>query len=485
MKIIYRYLFKKFLGPFALTFFFALFILLMQFIWKYVDDLVGKGLEISIVLEFLFYACAGMVTLAAPLAVLLSSLMTFGSLGEQYEIIAMKAAGISIKKLIFALALCSCIIAVGSFWFADQIAPKAHFQMKKLLRNIRDQKPTMAIEEGVFYDGFDNFSIRVGRKDRNNKDIYDVLLSDHSKNQGNTTFTYAKRGRMHATNDQQYMLFYLYDGFFWDESASSNIAGKDPLVRYTFSEQYKRFDLSSFKFEKSKDNFHTRNHQALSNTELMKMIDTVVMSVEKNNDDVMSNFLSSCNHFNSFVYPDEMPKKLPDSINTSYFQLTTKEKTKVLDKVIALKNDFKNGLNMNREYKKYLILDISSYNVEWLRKYVLAIACILFFFIGAPLGSIIRKGGIGVPLVITVAFFSTYFMLTIFGEKIVKGGAVPMWFGMWLSTFILIPICTFLTYQASVDSALLSSEELHKKLQQLNLKKIFSRKKNENTSTHS
>jgi lipopolysaccharide export system permease protein len=483
MKIIYRYLFKKFLGPFALTFFFALFILLMQFLWKFVDDLVGKGLEISIILEFLFYASAGMVTLALPLAVLLSSLMTFGSLGEQYEIIAMKSAGISIRKLIFSLALCSCMIALGSLWFSDQVAPKAYFKMRMLLRSIKDQKPTLAIEEGVFYDGFDNYSIRVGRKGRNNVDIYDILLSDHTKYQGNTTFTYAKKGKMQTTDDQMYMLLYLYDGFYWDESTGSNTSSNNPLLRYRFTEQYKRLDISSFKFEKSEDNLYAKRDKALSNAEIVKMIDTVMISVEKNNEDVLASFFSSCNSFKSFIYSDdEISSKKTDTANVLYENFSVREKNESLDKMIALKNDFKNGLNMHREYKKYLNSNIASYNVEWLRKYVLAVACILFFFIGAPLGSIIRKGGIGVPLVITVAFFSTYFMLSIFGEKIAKGGAVSVWFGMGLSTFILVPVCTFLTYQASVDSALLSSEELLKKL--LTLKKIFTGKKNESTATH-
>ena len=456
----------------------------MQYLWRYVDDLVGKGLEVSVVLELLFYAGAGMVAMAAPLAVLLSSLMTFGSLGEQYEIIAMKSAGISIKKLIFSLSLCSLIIAVGTFWFSDKVAPKAYFKMRSLLRDIRDQKPTLSIEEGVFYDGFDNYSIRVGRKDRNNTDIYDVLLFDHTKYQGNNTFTYAKKGKMQMTDDQMYMLFFLYDGFYWDESSNSNSSPNNPLLRSTFSEQYKRFDLSSFKFEKTEDNFYARNNQQLSNANIVKMIDSVKLSVESNNSDIMTSFLSSCISFKNFIYPDDTNANLSSQPHIFCNHLTPKEKTDILDKVVSMKNDFKNGLNMNREYKKYLYININNYSIEWFKKYVFSVACILFFFIGAPLGSIIRKGGIGVPLVITVAFFSTYFMLSIFGEKIAKGGAVPVWFGIWLSTFILIPICSFLTYQASVDSALLSSEELHKKLQQINWKKIFSRKKNESTATY-
>ena len=487
MKIIYRYLFKKFLGPFALTFFFALFILLMQFLWKYVDDLVGKGLEIAIVLEFLFYASATFVSLAAPLAILLSSLMTFGSLGERYEIIAMKSAGIPIKKLIFALSLFVFFIACSSFWFSDNVAPKAYFKMRSLLKNIQNQKPTLSIEEGTFYDGFDNYIIRVGKKHRNNKDIYDVLLFDHTKYQGNSTFTYAKRGKMEMTDDQVYMLFYLYDGFYWDESSDAGPVEKNALVRTTFAEQYKRFDISSFKFEKSDNDFFLKHNQALSNEELARMTDSVMVSVEKINDDILAAFMTSCHAFRYFVYPDDVEPNHTNCSNIPYSELSAKEKTEVLDRVVVLKNDFKNSANMHKEYKGHLYTNITSYMTEWYKKYVFAIACVLFFFIGAPLGSIIRKGGIGVPLVITVVFFSTYFMLSIFGEKLAKGGAVPVWFGMWLSTFILIPICAFLTYQASVDSALLSAEEIGKKIQQLNLslKKIFTKKQHESSATHS
>jgi len=457
----------------------------MQFLWKYVDDLVGKGLEISIVLELLFYASATFVALAAPLAVLLSSLMTFGSLGERYEIIAMKSAGISLRKLIFSLSVFSILIACGSFWFADNIAPKAYYKMRMLIRNIQDQKPTLSIEEGTFYSGFDNFIIRVGKKGHNNKDIYDILLFDHTKYRGNTTFTYAKKGKMQMTDDKMYMLFYLYDGFYWDESSNPDSYEKKPLFRCTFSEQYKRFDISSFQFEKSTNDFYATKTQALSNNEIKHMIDTVMISINQYNEGRFENFMTSCYYFKNFVYQDSSQPQQSDIRLVPYGEFSRIQKTEVLDKVLRLKNDFINELNMSREYNRYHYLNMASYYAEWYRKYVYAVACVVFFFIGAPLGSIIRKGGIGVPLVITVAFFTAYFFITIFGEKIAKGGAVSAWFGMWLSTLILIPICAFLTYQASVDSALLSSEELHKKMQQINLKKIFARKNNESTATHS
>ena len=481
MKIIYRYLFKKFLGPFVLTFFFALFILLMQFIWKYVDDLVGKGLEVNIVLEFLFYASGTCVIFATPLAVLLSSLMTFGSLGEQYEIIAMKSAGISIRKLISSLSLFILIIAFFSFWFSDNVAPKAYFKMRTLLRNIVNQKPTLNIIEGVFYDGFDNYIIRVGEKGRNNRDIYDVLIIDHTKYQGNSTFTYAKSGKMETTDDENYMLFYLYDGFLWNDG--SHNSENNPLSRSTFSEQYKRFDISSFKFERTSTDFNARANQALPNIEIMKTVDTLMISVRQNNDNIIDAFLASSPNLKNFILDSTLQKK-SDIPNIQCNSLSAIEKEDALRRMIILKNDFKNSVNINNESNKYYYKNIAASLVEWHRKYVFAVACILFFFIGAPLGTIIRKGGIGVPLVITVVFFILYFMLTIFGEKLAKGGAVLAGTGMWLSTFILIPICLFLTYQATVDSALLSSEELLKKIQQIKLKPLFAKKKNESTATH-
>ena len=484
MKIIYRYLFKKFLGPFALTFFFALFILLMQFLWKYVDDLVGKGLEVGIILELLFYASATFVSMAVPLAVLLSSLMTFGSLGEQYEIIAMKSAGISMNKLITALSICVFCIACSSFWFSNKVAPKSYYKFKVLLRNVMDQKPTLSIEEGIFYQGFDNYIMRVGKKDRNNTDIYDVILFDHTKGQGqgNSTYTYAKRGKMQMTDDKKYMLFYLYEGFYWDESPSSN--AEYPLVRSNFLEKYKRFDISSFQFEKSDDDFYANTAPSLSNAEIVRMIDSTKMTLKQTDDDLFANCLFTMNYFRNYVMPDTSSFLKKSALFTvSYDKMNNDEKLEIINRALMQKNELMNYVNSSGEYKKYLYSSIDSYKTDWYKKYVLAIACILFFFIGAPLGSIIRKGGVAVPLVITVLFFVIYFIISVFGEKIAKGGAVQVWIGMGLSTFILIPICIFLTYQASVDSALLSSEELHKKLQHINLK-IFTKKKNENTSTH-
>ena len=223
MKIINRYLIKNFLGPFALTFFVALFVLLMQFLWKWVDELVGKGLEISILLKLLFYASITLTSMAFPLAVLLASLMTFGNMGERYEIVALKSAGIPISRMMRPLAILAVVISVIAFLFSNVAIPKASVKLRMMLFDIQEQKPALNIEEGVFYTGLDNYSIRVGKKMPDGEKIKDVLIYDHSSHQGNTTVTYAKEGVMTVTPDKHYLLFTLYDGSFWDESSKSGI----------------------------------------------------------------------------------------------------------------------------------------------------------------------------------------------------------------------------------------------------------------------
>lgn len=483
MKIINRYLIKKFIGPFVLTFFFALIILLMQFLWLYVDELVGKGLEIHIILELLLYASATMVAMAAPLAVLLSSLMTFGSLGEHYELVALKSAGVPISRLMVPLAIFSILIAVASFWFNNDVTPKAYMKMKSLLFNIKEQKPALSIEEGTFYDGFDNYIIRIGKKHRDNETIEDVLIYDHSRHQGNTTMTYANRGRMKITPDGQYMLFNLYDGFFWDESQNTNSMGSRlPLTRAKFDEQYKRFDLSSFTIQNTDNNFYSSSTKAMSLERLNEQIDTIKKTISGISQNAVENFFNNLYYYHhsfsgdtstvSHLYgPEEIVMHMPLSMQENVYGYANQSSKSMI-----------NTVKFSYEEVKYRNDNLWAHQIEWHRKFTLSVACFLFFFIGASLGSIIRKGGIGVPLLITVIFFTLYFALSIFGEKIAKGSYFPVSLGMWLSTIILIPLCIFLTRKATTDSALLSAEEYKKWFERISIFRKKTHVKNENTS---
>ncbi len=489
MKIIYKYIIKNFIGPFVLTFFFALFILLMQYLWKYVDDLVGKGLEISIILELLFYASATFVATAAPLAILLSSLMTFGNLGERYEIVAIKSAGIPISKLFIPLLLLSVIIGIFTFWFANNISPKAFLKSKTLLLDIRDTKPALSIEEGVFYDGLDNYVIRIGKKGRDNASIEDVLIYDHSKGQGNTTVTFAKKGEMRITDDKKYMLFTLYNGFFWDESRNSTNSGsvrsKYPLVRAGFKTQYKRFDISSFQFQKTDQSFYQSNNQSLPISELQTKIDTLKKQIFLMQEAPSNNFFSNLYFYNNIINFDSTFQANPKLKTTySFDSLSNDKKKEVLNFAQMGAGGFINAVKYAYDDVQWKNYNLWSFQIEVHRKFTLAVACLLFFFIGAPLGSIIRKGGIAIPLVVTVLFFIFYFVISIIGEKVAKGDLIPVSMGMWFSTAVLVPICAFLSYKATIDSAVFSIDENLKWFSRFkNIKFLNLKKKHENTTT--
>ena len=487
MKIINRYLCKNFLGPFVLTFFVALFVLLMQFLWKWVDELVGKGLEIGLLLKLLFYASITLSSMAFPLAVLLASLMTFGNMGERYEIVALKSAGISIRRLMMPLALLSLFISVVAFEFSNDIIPRAAVKLRMMLFDIQEQKPAFNIDEGVFYYGFDNYTIRVGKKMPDGETINDVLIYEHSRHMGNTTVTYAKSGTMKMTPDKKYLMFTLYDGSYWDESAyasTSSNKNQYPLTRATFSKQYKRFDLSDFSSMGNYDESLFENHStAMSIPQLNAKIDTLKSEL-KNCASLSSNsFLSNLYYYNTIVQQDTTFDTL--SLTRQYD--LSKIDPQLLPRIMQ---NADNKAHSTQFSVKFSYQDVSfrtsylwSYQIEYFRKFSLSLACLLFFFIGAPLGSIIRKGGIGIPLVITVVFFTLYFAISIIGEKIAKNSPMPVWFGMFLSSFVLFPICVFLTYHATTDSAVLSPDTYTRFVEKLKHFKLFHKKSNEGPAT--
>ena len=484
MKIVYKYLIKKFVGPFLLTFFFTLVIFLMQFLWLYVDELVGKGLEIHLILELLFYASVGFVASSASLAILLSSLMTFGTMGEHYELIALKSAGISISRLMIPLSVFCIVIGIISFVFSNHIAPRSFIQYKHLLYNIKDQKPTLAIDEGAFYDGIDNYIIRIGKKHRDNERIEDVLIYDHSGYRGNTTMTYAQRGSMKVTPDGKYMLFYLYDGYFWDENKKQTQHGEtNSLTRAKFKEQYKRLDISSFKYEDMETSFYQASTKALSNAELQKQIDTMKKQLMHISENAVHSFYNILPHLQSYLEQDTA--LYTDSLRTIREELALLplyQQKERISQTLYSEEFLSNSIKYAFEEADYRNRDLWSYEIEWHRKYTQAAACFLLFFIGASLGSIIRKGGVGIPLLITVIFFVFYFSFSMMGEKMSKGNVFPVVFGMWLSSLVLMPICIFLTKKATDDSAMFSKEEYDKWIANI-LKKIkLFGKKYENSS---
>ena len=487
MKIVNKYLCKNFLGPFFLTFFVALFVLLMQFVWKWVDELVGKGLELSVMLKLLFYAALSLSSLAFPLAVMLASLMTFGNMGERYEIVALKSAGISTRKMMTPLAILTILITIISFIFSDQVIPRATLKLRMLLYDIQEQKPALNIEEGVFYDGFDNYSILVGKKMPDGETVKDILIYDHSKRQGNTCVTYAESGKMSITADKQYLVFVLNNGSYWDETSTMGVSrGKRvqmPLMRATFDKQYKRFDMSDFSLNKVDAQLFEGHSSAMTNKQLSEQIDSMKKQICEIEENTANVFFNNLFYYNNFVRDNEFFKTQEASRAIDLSQMSPDLQNQILNYAENFSRSFIFSMQFNYTDATYRTSYMWGYQIELQRKYRLAVACLLFFFIGAPLGSIIRKGGIAIPLVLTVLFFVIYFALSVTGEKIAKGSTMPVWFGTWLSSFILLPLCIFLTYHATMDTAVLSPDTYAKWMDKLKNIKPFSKKRDENTPT--
>ncbi len=469
---------KSYLGPFVFTFFISLFILLLQFLWKYIDDLVGKGLEWYIIAELMFYASSTFVPLALPLAILLSSLMTFGNMGEHYELVAMKSAGISLRKAMKPLIILSAIISIAAFLFSNYVLPVANLKFGSLLYDVRQQKLAFNISEGIYYHGLEGFVIRVGKKAKDNKTIYDVKIYNHSQNQGNVMVTTAESGTMQLSPNQKNLVFTLYNGYRYTEI--TNIAQyrlSRPFEATKFKKQVLNFDLSQFQLNRTNEVLFKSHYSMLNIQQLNQSIDSLSTKhlVAKNR------FLKSfIRKYPYMAVDDSLITNNIDSITKrldSAIMLPIINNFEIDDKVdiieIALRGARtakENVISFNHELEIRQQI-ITKHEVVWHQKFKLSIACFIFFFIGAPLGAIIRKGGLGLPVVVSVIFFVLYHVISMTAEKAVKTGEWNVEFGLWLSTLVVLPLGLFLTYKATTDAQLMDTESWNKFFKKFQFKK--------------
>lgn len=451
-----RLVLVEFAGPFISTFFISLFVLLMQFLWKYIDDLVGKGLEWWTIVKLLTFTITTLVPLALPLAILVSSIMTFGNLAERYEIVAVKSAGISLQRLMMPLLLTAVAISVGAFFFSNYILPWSNLKAGALLYDVRQQKPAFAIKEGVFYNGIDGYSLKVGEKDKDGKGIRNIMIYDHTAAQGNKKVIVADSGKMELSTDKNFLVLTLRNGTSYEEqSKRRNSFDSRPHLRYAFAEQVIRFDLTSFQLNRTDEDLFRDNNQMMNIFQLKAALDTFI--VQRNAR--QRQFESDIKPYYNFLRDTTVLANVPK----------VQALTQLADTSIANKKSvYEYSLNQARAIKSYIngsdeelsarLRQILRYKIEIHRKFTLSIACFILFLIGAPLGSIIRKGGIGLPIVISIAFFLVYHIISITGEKMAKEGQIPPWQGMWQSSIILLPIGIFLAYKATHDSALFDAD---------------------------
>ena len=463
MKKLYVFILKSYVGPLILTFFIALFILVMQFLWKYVDDLVGKGLEWHVIVRLLMYASSTFVPLALPLAILLSSIMTFGNLGENYELVAMKAAGISLRKIMMPLIVLSIVISIGAFMFSNYILPIANLKFHSLLYDVRQKKLALNIKEGIFYNGIDGFTIRIGDKDQDKNIIRDVMIYNHTKRQGNTQVTVAEWGKMELAPDKSTLIFTLYDGYNYEEVTDrKDYKVNRPFQRVKFKEQVKRFGGLNMGMSRTDESLFRKNYQMMNLMQLESSKDSLSGELDVRID----RFDKSIRDKYVFYYQFDSLVSQTDSLTIDsawmFQDMDKAEKLKVIDYAMQSSRSIKNNIKNSIEDFSRREETIRKHQIEWHRKFTLSIACMILFFIGAPLGAIIRKGGLGMPVVVSIFFFVIFHIISITGEKYARAGLMEPFMAMWLASAILLPVGIFLTYKATTDSPLLDSDSWKK-----------------------
>ena len=448
---------KAFIGPFVAVFFLTLLVLVLQFFWLWIDDFVGKGLSTRVIFEFIWYQSAALVPLALPLAVLLASLMTFGNLGESLELVAVKSSGISLLRFMRPLFMVSLLICGVAFLFSNFIIPVAVLKSQTLLADIVWSKPAFDIKEGVFYDKIEGFSIKIGKKEADSI-VYDVIIYEKGPNNLQDNFIIAKSGIMRTTGNKRFLEFNLKDGWRYQEKGD-RFDKNTEFIRIGFKEYSKQFDLSSLGLQKrTSDSVNRTNHRMQSMRQLSKAIDSIQKDINQYSNKVKNDAFSIF-AFARYLDTGYTKPVLPKDTAKKFEQLIPDSNLYTVDQKAATQiGSFTLNTEIaNSEYRAKQ-RDLRVHKIEWHKKITLSLACLVLFLIGAPLGSIIRKGGLGTPLVFAIFLFMFFFFFNTSGEKYAKENVMTPFGGMWMATLFLLPIGIFLTYKAMHDSNLMNKE---------------------------
>ena len=446
------------------TFFICLFIFMMQFLWKYVDELVGKGLEMEVLVQFFFYSAVSLVPASLPLAVLLASLITFGNFGERYELLAMKAAGISLLKIMRPLIVFIAFVCGISFYFQNVIGPKAEVKLWTLLISMKQKSPELDIPEGVFYDAIDGYNLYVKKKNRETGVLYNVMIYNFSDGFENAHIIVADSGKLEMTADKKHLFLHLYHGeMFENLKAQSMSAENVPYRRETFREKHTIIEFNS--------DFSMVDASIMSNqsrSKDMKKLQASVDSMTAISDSVGRSYYREVNNIGTYRLTPSLTKQ--DTVKMqaenlrgynvdSLFQSSTlMQKQRIISSASSTVGNLANDWNFKSFNIKQNDQDIRKHQTEWHNKITLSLACLIFFFIGAPLGGIIRKGGLGMPVIASVLIFIIYYIINNTGYKMARDGNWVVWMGMWTSTAVLAPLGAFLTYKSNNDSVVLNAD---------------------------
>ncbi len=462
MKTLHRMIVKAFLGPFSVAFMIVVFILVMQFLWKYVDDLMGKGLEWHVVAELLVYAAASFVPLALPLAILLSGIMTLGGLGENSELVPMRSAGLSLPRILLPLGLLVTVLSAGSFYFSNNLLPVANLKFKSLLWDVTEKKPALNITPGVFYNGIEGFSIRVAEKDADTGELTDVLIYDHRSGSKGTRVIRAARGSMQRSGDGHFLVLTLEDGRIYDEAGPiDDRRAHRPLTRGSFAKDVVAMDLTGLGLKRTDEDLFKDNYRMLTMGQLQHAMDSLKARTDDRRMEQMAHARNGFALLRPFALRTSGTAHGP-AMEAYLDSLPHDEREAFFNHAMDMARAqarFMESASTEMDGRRSLL---AKHAVEWHRKPMLALACLVFFLIGAPLGAIIRKGGMGLPVVAAVIFFLIFHIVSFSTEKLVIAGELDAWPGMWVSTLLLVPIGLILTWKASTDSPLFDRDAYYR-----------------------
>lgn len=447
---------KSFLLLFSGTFFICLFIFMMQFLWRYVDELVGKGLEINVLAQFFFYSGLTLIPLSLPLAILLAALMTFGNFGERYELLSMKAAGIPLLRIMRPVVLFCMFLGGMSFFFQNEIGPRAQKQLWTLLVSMKQKSPEVDIPEGVFYSDIDGYNIYVKHKDRETGMLKDVLIYNFSDGFENAHIIWAEEGKLELTADKQHLFLHLYNGEQFENLKSQSVISRNvPYRRESFKEKHTLIQFDS-DFNMVDGSFLDQRSDIKNMREISQAIDSLEIHADSVGRAYFNDVINST--YKTPVLTKADSTKL-EKLNVTYLNtdsifnsMTSQEKSQTLSKTENRISSLASDWEMKSFMSKSTDGNIRSHRSDWHKKITLSLACIIFFFIGAPLGAIIRKGGLGMPVVISVLIFVVYYIIDSGATRIGKSGEMNVALGTWMSTLVLAPVGAFFTYKSNKDS---------------------------------
>ncbi len=462
MKTLNKFILKSYLGPMVMTFFTVTFILMLNFLWLYIDELVGKGLPAIVIAEFILYATSTLIPMGLPLATLLAAIMTMGNMGESNELLALKASGLSLPRIIKPIFIVAIIVSITSFFIINNYVPYSYTKMNLLRHDILRQRQHIEFKDGVFFDGIPNLAVRVETQDPVTRLLNNVLIYDiRNANSPNTII--ADSGYISLSHNKEFLQVVLFDGHTYEGNRTYAWYNAPTLRLHKFDRQEILVELDGFNFERSDEPVNSQGSMSLNINELDTNIDSLNIVVKDKlksfSDGVMKRYLFSRDTTVISMTDSirELKHKILTRDNIMFDTLSIKDKSEVLNGASSMLNNIKYFAASEHNNIRTSTITLYSSLIDYHKKLSLPISIIIFFLIGAPLGAIIRKGGFGAPIIISILFFIIYYIITLTGEKLVRDGAWSAIQGVWLSSFILAPIALFLTYKSTTDSSLLDT----------------------------